>query len=177
MDAMSEILKITDRLGQWTGRKHSSREEPLLRRLRQRDVLLRLAVVWATTIAVTVLAVWWGPPFPYRAGQIHPYDVKARVEFLVFHEPEPGEAAEDPPDASRPGKERFPRGWVLVPAGQPIQQRHLELLYDEHNAYLAGLGPEHIWTRGWALFLIFSLLTGMVVLYVARFQASLAGNL
>jgi putative nucleotidyltransferase with HDIG domain len=177
MDAMSETLKITDRLGQWTGRKHSSREEPLLRRLRQRDVLVRLAVVWTTTIAVTALAVWWGPPFPYRAGQIHPHDLKARVDFLVFHEPQPEDAAEDPLAAIRPGKERYPRGWVLVPAGQPIQERHLELLYDEHHAYLAGLGPEHIWTRCSALFLIFTLLSGMVVIYVARFQASLAANL
>jgi GAF domain-containing protein len=28
----------------------------------------------------------------------------------------------------------------LVPAGQPIQERHLELLRDEHHAFLAGLG-------------------------------------
>jgi cyclic-di-AMP phosphodiesterase PgpH len=175
---MNTTSKIIDRLGQWTGRKHSSREEPLLRRLTQRDVLARLAVVWTTTLAVTGLAVWWGQPFPYRSGQIHPHDLRARVDFQLLNEPAE-DAAEDAPPRPAPqtGKDYFPRGWVLVPAGQPIQERHLDLLFNEHHAYLATLGPEHMWTRGCALFLVFSLLTGMAVVYVARFQHSLAQSL
>jgi putative nucleotidyltransferase with HDIG domain len=168
-DAMN--TKKTDRLEQWTGRKRSSREEPFLRRLTQRDVLARLAVVWTTTMAVTGLAIWWEQPFPYRAGQIHAHDIKARVDFQRFSSDETLETA------PRHGAERLPRGWVLVPAGQPVQERHLELLREEHEAFLATLGPEHGWSRACALFLIFSLLTGMVVLYVARFQASLAQSL
>lgn len=173
---MLGIPKITDRLGQWTGRKRSSREEPILRRLTQRDVLVRLAVVWLTTFAVTGLAIAWGPPFPYRADQIYPHDVKARVDFqLVISDDDPDDGFVAPPP--RIGKDHFPRGWVLVPAGQPIQDRHLNLLHEEHEAFLASLGPEYGWTRGCALFLIFSLLTGMVVLYVARFQSSLGQSL
>ncbi len=170
----SNSKKIT-RLGQWTGRTRSSRsDEPLLRRVAQRDVLSRLAVVWATTIAVTLLAVAWGPAFPYQAGKIYPYDIKARVDFQVITEPE--SAGEEP--AAEPATiEKHLRGTLIVPAGHPIQDRHLDLLLDEHEAYLLSLGSEHHWTRGLALFLIFSLLTGMIVLYVARFQESLAESL
>src|SRR5262245_54581751 len=162
------------RLGQWTGRKRSSRsQEPLLRRLAHRDVLARLAVAWATTIAVTLLAVGWGPSFSFRAGQIYPYDIKARVEFQIVSEREPGDR-----DAAAPVLlQKHPRGTLIVPAGHPIQDRHLDLLQDEHIAYLISLGSDHHWTRGAALFLIYSLLTSMIVVYVARFQVSLAESL
>ncbi|MCS7045409.1 MAG: HDIG domain-containing protein [Gemmataceae bacterium] len=165
--------KKLNRLGQWTGRKHSTRrDEPLFRRLTRRDVMTRLAVAWATTAAVTLLAVGWGPAFPYRAGKIYPHDIKARVDFQLA-----GSSNAGPDGDSITVREKHHRGAILVPAGQPIQDRHLELLQAEHEAYLIGLGVDHYWTRGTALFLIFSLLTTMLVLYVARFQPSLAQNL
>lgn len=170
---MFSANKKTTRLGQWTGRKRSSRTaEPLLRRVIHRDVLVRLAVVWATTIAVTLLAVGWGPTFLYRAGQVYPYDIKARVEFQVIKDRDSMEPGDDGSSL-----ERYPRGTLIVPAGQPVQDRHLDLLQDEHLAFLISLGQDHHWTRGAALFLIFSLLSAMVVLYVARFQAALAESL
>ena len=166
--------KRLTRLGQWTGRKRSSRTvEPILRRVAHRDVAARLAVVLATTIAVTLLAVGWGPAFPYRAGQIYPYDIKARVDFQIVNE----HALTEPGPDGQTLLEKHPRGTLIVPAGHPIQDRHLDLLQDEHLAYLISLGPDHHWTRGAALFLIYFLLTSMVVMYVARFQAGLAENL
>src|SRR5262249_4963793 len=74
------------RLGQWDGRRRSSRQaEPLLRRLGQPAVLVRLGVAWLTATAVTILAVAWGPPFPYRVGEIYPHDLRARVDFEIVN--------------------------------------------------------------------------------------------
>src|SRR5258708_2523926 len=127
---MFNTAKKITRLGQWTGRKRSSRsDEPLLRRVGHRDVLLRLGVVCATTIAVTLLGVGWGPVFLYRAGQIYPYDIKARVDFQIVNEVDWTK-----PEAEREHSstlEKHSRGAVLVPAGHPVQDRHLELLQDE----------------------------------------------
>src|SRR5262245_41065892 len=100
--------KKTPRLGQWDGRRRSSRqEEPLLRRLGQPAVLVRLGVAWLTAVAVTVLAISWGPPFPYRIGEIYPYDMRARVDFEIVNQvelinlSEPGKPAPAPtPPAS-----------------------------------------------------------------------------
>ncbi|MCI0683867.1 MAG: HDIG domain-containing protein [Gemmataceae bacterium] len=145
-----------------------------MRRIVRRDVLARLGVAWATTIAVTLLAIGWGPAFPFRTGKIYPYDIKARVDFQVVTEVEPAPAPEAAASATL---EKHPRGTLLVPAGQPLLDRHLDLLHDEHLAYLLSLGQDYHWTRGGALFLIFSLLTSMVVIYVARFQSSLGESL
>src|SRR5438105_7259684 len=176
--------KKMPRLGQWDGRRRSSRhEEPLLRRLGQPAVVARLAVAWLTTMAVTCLAVGWGPPFPFRAGEIYPYDLRARVDFEIVNQVElvnlrepqrqqPGEQdpiRETAQHADRPVLEKYPRGLVLVPCGEPIQERQLEVLVNEHDAYQLSLGSQARWHRGIALFLIFSLLTTLVVLYVSRF--------
>src|ERR1700690_3124163 len=81
--------KKAPRLGQWDGRRRSSRhEEPLLRRLGKPAVLVRLGVAWLTTIAVTVLAIAWGPPFPYRVGEIVPHDLRARLDFEMINQVE-----------------------------------------------------------------------------------------
>src|SRR5437660_11423256 len=82
-------MKKPPRLGQWDGRRRSSRqEEPLWRRLGQPAVLVRLGVAWLTAVAVTVLAVSWGPPFPYRIGEIYPHDMRARVDFEIVNQVE-----------------------------------------------------------------------------------------
>jgi putative nucleotidyltransferase with HDIG domain len=178
-------VKRLPRLGQWDGRKRSTRQEPFFRRLGQRRVLLRLAVVWLTTAAVTALAIWWGEPMPYRRGAIYRHDFRARVDFeLVNHVASvTSEPTGSKPAADHAGNPELPRldpyyrGLLLVQRGQPIQERQLELLKEEHRAYMRGLRPHDHWTRGLALFMIFSLLTGSVVIYVARFQTSLARNL
>jgi putative nucleotidyltransferase with HDIG domain len=151
-------MRKTDRLGQWDGRRHSSRrDEPLYKRLGQRDVLLRLAVVLTTTVLVAVASLWWGLPFPYREGQTLPHDVKAR---FAFDHPEP-----------------VAYGALIVAQGQPILDRHLDLLRGEHRAYSAQMFSEDLAARTVAEFLIFLLLAGSVVLYTTRFQPSLAADL
>ena len=84
-------LKKHPRLGQWNGRRRSSRsDEPMLPMLWQRPVLARLAVVWLTTLAVTALAYAFGPPLPYRVGETYPYDLRVRVEEARAERPEFG---------------------------------------------------------------------------------------
>lgn len=184
------------RLGQWKGRRHSSRVElPLLQRLGHRSVLCRLAIVWLTTVAVTLLAYWGGPPLPYRAGETRPFDIKARVDFQVVNYVEwarQQQAATEGPfslgatteDAWQLGlasgrslTEKYAQGILLVPAGQPIHERQLELLAHEHQAYLNDLGPMDHCQRGIGLFIVFSLLAVLIVLYVSRFQIGLAQSL
>lgn len=175
--------KQTPRLGQWNGRRRSTRhDEPLLRRLGHPGALARLAVVWLTTMSATLLAIWWGPPFPYRAGEIYPHHLRARVDFEVLFQGETErefrEESEhlDPPPL-RPVLEKYQRGMILAPAGQPIGERQIILLAEEHRAYLEQFSPQQHWTRGIALFLIFTLLAALVVVYVTRFQSSLADSL
>lgn len=171
--------KNNPRLTQWTGRTRSSRDsEPLLRRLTQRPVLARLGVVFVTTVLLTLLAVWWGPPFAYREGEVYDQDLRVRVDFQVINESEranrlqPGEGPSD-----RPVLEKYTRGFLIAARGQPIQDRQLELLRLEHEAYVDQLSPGDKWGRAVALFVIFSLLATLVVLYVARFQTALCQNL
>src|SRR5207249_11052875 len=78
--------KKTLRLGQWKGRRRSSRlDERVLRRLRRPSVLVRVGVAGMATLAVTMLAVWSGPPFPYRVGAVYSHDVRARVNFDIVN--------------------------------------------------------------------------------------------
>src|SRR5205814_2204372 len=79
--------------------------------------------------------------------------------------------------ADRAVLERYPRALMLVPCGQPIGERQLEILENEHYAFQESLGPGERWQRAVALFLIFSLLTTLIVLYVSRFQTALAQSL
>jgi putative nucleotidyltransferase with HDIG domain len=176
------------RLLQWDGRTRSSRqEEPLFRQLIKKHILLRLAVVWLTTLTVTGLAIWWGAPMSYRLGEVYAYDLRARVDFSVINHvalvnqerqrSQPDVIQENAEYTERPVIEKYPSGMLLVPRGMPIQLRQLDLLKEEHRAHQASLRPSDHWLRGIAFFLIFSLLTGLVVMYSARFQTGLAHNL
>ena len=190
-------LKKLPRLLQWDGRTRSTRrEEPLLRQIAHKRALLRLTVVWLTTVAVTVLAIGWGMPMRYRIGEVYPHDLRARVDFTVINHVElinqardpagdrpptriatDGAVVEKPVHSDRPVLEKYPRGMLLVPRGEAIQERQLDLLKEEHQAYIDGLTSRDHWYRGVALFFIFSLQTALVVMYVARFQIQLAQNL
>jgi putative nucleotidyltransferase with HDIG domain len=199
-------VKKLARLGQWNGRKRSTRQEPFFRRLGQRRVLLRIGVVWLTMALVTAAATWWGEPMTYRVGAIYRYDFRARVDFpVVNHIASPDRASaqadrmETPksdgrstdPEKLQPRKAQsanadagelpriteYKRGLLLVERGQPIQEQQLELLKAEHQQFLTDELVTDIVTRGIALFIIFSLLTASLVIYVARFQASLARSL
>src|SRR6059058_270004 len=89
-------VKKPSRLGQWNGRRRSSRSnEPVLPRLWQRPVLLRLGLVLVTALSVTLLAYLWGPPFPYRVREIHPSDLRVRVDFELVNQPQTERAREE----------------------------------------------------------------------------------
>jgi putative nucleotidyltransferase with HDIG domain len=188
---MFNSFKKPSRLGQWNGRRRSSRgDEPMLPRIWSRPVLLRLATVLVTAVLVTFLAYSWGPPSAYRVGEVYPHDLRVRVDFELINQTqterardEALEAYKDPVmrervrQAIKPVIEKYPRDMLLVPRGQPITERQLGLLQEEHRAYLRSLNrPDHT-RRGIALFLVFVLLAGLVVLYVARFQRGLAQSL
>ncbi len=164
------------RLGQWDGRKRSSRQsEPILRRISHPAVLARLGIACLTTAAVTALAVLWGPPFPYRVGETYAHDLRARVDFEIVNPVELNNLHEAPSD--RPLIEKYARGLVLLPWGQPLGERQLEVLEQEHHAYQENLDLHDHWQRGAGLFLVFSLLTALVVIYVSRFQTALGQSL
>jgi putative nucleotidyltransferase with HDIG domain len=177
-------LKKLPRLLQWDGRTRSSRQdEPLLRLLGHRRNLLRLGIVWLTTLAVTAFAVWWGVPMRYRVGEVYPHDLRARVDFtvvnhveLVNQERQHGDDGvhEKATHSDRPVFEKYPRGMLLAPRGQPIGERQLDLLKEEHQAYCDTLTTSDNWSRAVSLFLLLSLISALMVMYVARFQVSLA---
>jgi putative nucleotidyltransferase with HDIG domain len=170
-------------------------DEPVLPRLWRANVLLRLAPVLVTALAVTCIAYRWIPPLPYRVGQILPRDVRVRTYFELVNEAQtermrddaveslPLLESEDPVARERTRQsvasvmERFPQGMLIVPAGQPITPRQMSLLVEEQRAFERNLEPADHARRGAALFLVMSLLATLVVLYVARFQPALAQSL
>ncbi len=189
-------IKKHHRLVQWNGRRRSSRsDEPVLPRLWRRPVMLRMAVVLFTTTLITGMIFLNGPPLRYRVGEIYPNDLRVRVYFEVVNQTQTEwkreEAVErylDPGTGNPAAQEQIRRsippvvekylpGMPLVQCGKPISERQLNLLQEEHRAYQRSLGISHRWRRGTSLFLVMSLLAGVVVLYVARFQPSLAHSL
>jgi hypothetical protein len=193
---MFGAIKKHSRLGQWDGRRHSSRgEEPVLPRLWQRPVLLRVGLVLVTAMAVTVMVYSTGPFLPYHVGQVEPNDLRVRVYFEIVNKPQTEwkreEAVEhflavdggDPMarEAIRrsvpPVVEKYPPGMPLVQRGEPISERQLALLEEEHRAYQRSLGPADHFRRGLSLFLIMSLLATVTALYAARFQTGLIQSL
>src|ERR1044072_2624524 len=80
------LKRLQPRLGQWDGRRCSSRgEAAVLPHLLTRPVLLRLAIVLIAAIGVTLVAFWNGPPMPYRFGETYPHDITARVDFEILN--------------------------------------------------------------------------------------------
>jgi putative nucleotidyltransferase with HDIG domain len=193
---MFSSLRKSTRLGQWNGRRRSSRnEEPVLSRLWEAPVLLRLATVLATMAVVTFLAFRSGPPLPYRVGEIYAMDLRVRAPFEVINQPQtdlarvavakrmPTEQLNDPAARERiiravpPVVDKYPVGKTLVRHGEPITEAQLALLKEEHWAYRHSLTPADQARRGTALFLIMSQLGLVVVLYSVRFQQALAQSL
>src|SRR5436305_10776663 len=142
--------KKPSRLGQWDGRRRSSRsDEPVLPHLWQRSVLLRLGAVLVTALSATSLAYNWGPPQSFRVHEICPHDLRARVYFEVVNEIQTNrrrdeamerlapELRSDPQaraEAARavlPVIVRYPPGTLLVQRGQPISDEQYTLLQSE----------------------------------------------
>jgi putative nucleotidyltransferase with HDIG domain len=188
--------KKPPRLAQWTGRRRSSQSEALVVvGLCSRPVLLRLAVICLTVVAVTALASWAGIVVPYRINQICPQDVRARVYFEVIDQPQTERAREEavgrlsPEERNNPSAcervrlaeppvmEKYLEGTPLVQRGRPITIPQMLLLREENRAFQRSL-PRHAYARrALALFLVMCLLALLVVLYVVRFQPALARSL
>jgi putative nucleotidyltransferase with HDIG domain len=187
--------KKPTRIGQWDGRRRSSRsEEPLLTQLNRRSTLLRLGCVLATSLGATLLAFFWGTPQPHRVGEICPHDLSARVAFDVINQVKTEQARRAAVDALpldqadeqsiaeareavRPVVEHYSQGKVLVERGQPVTEAQYALLEVETDAFLNSRSASEQIGRGVALFLLLTLLSMTVVIYVVRFQHSLARSL
>src|ERR1700684_3650539 len=74
------MFRKQPRLVQWNDRRRSAWQPDSILRM-----LARLSLVLLTTLAVTGSAIWWGPPFPYRLGEIYPHDLRSRVDFQVMN--------------------------------------------------------------------------------------------
>jgi putative nucleotidyltransferase with HDIG domain len=168
---------------------------PVLARLAQPHVLLRLLPVLVTVLWATLLVYISGPPLTYRYGEVSDRDIRARVDFNVVDEAQterkreeaverlPPEQRNDP-DAREEAREAEPpvlrpyfQGDPLVRRLDPIRREQMTLLEQEQRAYRASQdGLDHL-ARGTALFLIHALLASLVVIYVVRFQKSLAQSL
>jgi putative nucleotidyltransferase with HDIG domain len=189
---MFNSIKKPSRLGQWDGRRRSSRNEELaLPRIWRRPVLLRLATVLATMLIVTLLAYQAGPPMPYRVGEVYPTNLSVRAAFEVVNQPAtdlarvaaikrlPDEEVSDPAVRQHviltvpPAVDKYLVTAALVRRGQPITEAQLYLLKQEHRAYLRSLAPSARARRGLALLLIMSQLALVVLLYAVRFQPAL----
>jgi putative nucleotidyltransferase with HDIG domain len=192
-EAMFNSLRKSARLSQWNGRRHSSRQqEPVLPRLKKWPVQLRLATALATTLLVTMMAFWWGPPLPYRVGEICRAGVRARTSFDVINQPQTerrrdeavqranGSGHADPRSVEEarfavpPVVDKYPAGALLLQRGQPITEAEMPLLEEEHRSYLQSMTAGDRAGRGVALFLVMGLLSALVVLYSIRFQPTLA---
>jgi putative nucleotidyltransferase with HDIG domain len=155
----------------------------------------RLGSVLATVVVATLLACWWGPPAPYRLGEVRRGDLRARVYFEVINWQQtelkrdeavaglPADVRDDPVAceqarlAEPPVMEKYPAGTPLVQGGQPISAQQLLLLHEEHRAYEHSLSLRDHVRRGAATLFVMALLAGLVVLYVVRFQSGLAQSL
>jgi putative nucleotidyltransferase with HDIG domain len=193
---MFPFSKKPSRIGTWNGRRRSSRsDEPVLPHVWQPPVLLRLAAVLVTAAVMTCLAYHWGPSLSFRVGQSSMHDLRARVFFEVINLPET-ERKRDEAVARLPREvrndaekcesarwsvpcvvDRYPPGTLLVKRGHPISDPQKTLLQRETAAYFQSLSAGDRIRRATALFLVFSLLASVVVLYVIRFQQALARSM
>jgi putative nucleotidyltransferase with HDIG domain len=188
--------KKPSRIGQWNGRRRSSRsDEPVLPHLWRRAVLLRLGAVLFTVLGVTALAYNWGGPQSFRVGETRPFDLRARVYFDVIDQEETDRQRDQAEDALSPSErrdhaacararqavqpvlKRYPPGTLMVPRNQAITAAQHALLQAEAQAFLHSQGKGLRISRGTSLFMVFTLLAVLVVLYVARFQQALAQGL
>jgi putative nucleotidyltransferase with HDIG domain len=188
--------KKPSRVGQWDGRRRSSRSDgPAFGNLLCRPVLLRVGLVLATVGVVACLAYNWGGPQSFRVGEKRAFDLRSRVYFEIV-DPESTNQARDeieqrlPPELRRdpaacerarqavpPVMHPYPPGSLIVPRNHPINEAQYVLLQAENRAFAEAVPHAVRLRRGASLFLTFSFLAILVVLYVIRFQHSLAQSL
>ncbi|MFM7150506.1 MAG: hypothetical protein ACKO23_11735, partial [Gemmataceae bacterium] len=157
--------------------------------------MLRLGAVLLMSLTVSLLAYRLGPVHSHRLGRVMPHDLRSRVYFEVIDHVQTARLRDEAvlalPEDQRNDTHaceearrsvqavvyRFPPGTLLVERGRPINETHFHLLKTEMGAYLSSLGMADHLRRCLALFLVFTLLAAIVVLYVVRFQRVLAESL
>jgi len=192
-------FKKPSRLSQWNGRRRSSRnDDPSLPNMFCRAVMLRLLAVLAVVLGATYLAHNWGGLITYRVDEVRPYDLRARVAFKIVDEEKTTRKLDEMKDLL-PDPKRDPKAWqdarekakefheylpgaLLVERNVPISESQYTLLREEGRAYWLSLKGDNIWNdriwiRTFSIFLIFTLLALLVILYVVRFQEGLASSL
>jgi cyclic-di-AMP phosphodiesterase PgpH len=200
-------FKKPSRLSQWNGRRRSSRnEDPSLPNMFCRVVLLRLLAVLVVVLGATYLAYNWGGLMTYRAGEVRPYDLRARVLFKIKDEEETARKRDEAVQSLSADEQRDPKkcdearkntpevykvyspGKLLVERDFAITDSQYELLLAESRAYWDSQVDRNSqgdpigfnWARikrSFSIFLIFTLLALLVILYVVRFQEGLASSL
>ncbi len=196
-------FKKPSRVSQWNGRRRSSRsEDPPLPHLFSQAVLLRMIAVLATVLGATYLAHDWGGLMSYRVGEVRPYDLRARVYFKAENEEErcrqrdevvqrltsapdwttnshevQKEILEEARQNVPPVYKIYAPGELLVERNFPITDSQYELLRKESRSFLESQSRAYRTSRTIAMFLVFTLLSLVVVLYVIRFQQGLASSL
>jgi putative nucleotidyltransferase with HDIG domain len=195
-------FKKPSRLSQWDGRRRSSRsDDPVLPNLFSRAMLLRLSLVLATVLGATYLAHDWGGLMSHRVGEVRPYDLRVRVFFTAEdaeatarQRDEAVKALSANPDFQAlplekqralyeetrrnvvPVPKTFLPGDLLVERNFPITDSQYEILQVESRAFLQSRSWAGRICRTIAIFLVFALLSLLVVLYVIRFQQGLAAS-
>ncbi|HVA44923.1 MAG TPA: HDIG domain-containing protein [Pirellulales bacterium] len=128
--------------------------------LRRGDVLLRIALALSAAVAIWTVAFGWQPPFPYHVGYVPQRNITARVQFRV-----------DDPRAIVTSKQKFLQyepGEALALAGEPLQQKSVDLLKAEYQAYLADplFSTERQVERSLAMFGLIAGLLALAAYYV-----------
>ncbi len=190
---MHGLSKKNSRLVQWDEKRRSTQKVTLfLASLWHRPTLIRVAIVLAVTVATTFLADAWSHSIPYRVGEVWPHDVRTRVDFEVENlaktEEDRDAAVERLPPHERNNPilcarlrqaipvvvDRYPAGTILIQRGQVVTEDKRQLLRAESRAYHKSMKWAARGRRYFALFLLMSLLALLVVLYVVRYQPTLA---
>ncbi|MGQ9575858.1 MAG: HDIG domain-containing metalloprotein [Thermoguttaceae bacterium] len=140
--------------------------------LQRRDVLLRIGLCVATAALLCWVIRGWDPPLVYRAGQVLPRDVVARVEFEA---PDPAsiDLGADPAEVLK----RYQPGQRLVEAGRALSASQVQLLRAEYEAFVAQRPLVEKLGRGLAVFVLILALFGLCALYLFHRERRLLVNL
>ena len=187
---MFNPLKRSTRLGHWDGQRQSIHEDWLpLPRMERRAGLIRISLVVATAILLTVITSTCAPPVALHIGENSTRDIRARVAFSTVNLPQTERLREEVQDQGKvtspvearevvpPVIEQYSEGTPLVKRGQPITPLQFTLLHEEERAYQHSLSAGDAVRLNFAEFLIHLLICSVVAVYVVSFQPALLQNM
>lgn len=136
------------RLKVWQDQARSERlGTPKERWARRKALLIRLAIVSATVLALSLVCYGgggnWGPPFAFREGEVYPRDIRVKIDFSVLDLPATQLRREQAAAAVHPILDLDPGPL------QELQLRLTQLLMAAHAGSFDQLDPEMV--RFWSL--------------------------